>query len=411
MKTKLIALALFAATAGTVALYPTDRGAVAVDTPPEDPTPVLLPPLDLPSVDRLANERPLVELVFVLDTTGSMGGLIQTAKDKIWSIASTMASAQPAPEIRIGLVAYRDRGDAYVTQIVGLSRDIDSIQATLMDFEAGGGGDGPESVNQALHEAIHRISWSRDPDAYKVVFLVGDAPPHLDYRDDVQYAESIAVARQKGIAVNAVQCGEDIGTTVHWQRIAQLGGGTYFRVDQAGGAVAIATPFDHKLAELSAQLDDTRLYYGTADEKAAQARKEAATDKLHAGSSVESRARRAAFNATDAGKSNLLGDKELVEDVASGRVDLSAIAPAALPAPLQAMAPEEQQTLIDETAERRKALSEEIQSLAVQRDTYLKQQIAEQGGAKDSLDHRLYDAIREQAGAKGLRYDADGPAY
>jgi Mg-chelatase subunit ChlD len=406
MKTKLIALALFAATAGTVALYPTDRGAVAVDTPSDDPTQVILPPVDLP-----VNERPLVEVVFVLDTTGSMGGLIQTAKDKIWSIASTMASAQPAPEIRIGLVAYRDRGDAYVTRIVDLSRDIDSIQATLMDFEAAGGGDGPESVNQALQEAIHRISWSRDPDAYKAVFLVGDAPPHLDYRDDVQYAESIAVARQKGIAVNAVQCGEDTGTTVHWQRIAQFGGGTYVRVDQAGGAVAIATPFDHELAELSAKLDETRLHYGTAEEKETHARKEAATDKLHAGSSVESRARRAAFNATDAGKSNLLGDKDLVEDVASGRVELSAIAPAALPAPLQTLAPEEQRALIAETAERRKTLSEEIQSLAAQRDTYLKQQIAEHGGAKDSLDHRLYDAIRDQAGAKGLRYDEDSPAY
>ena len=406
MKTKLIALALFAATAGTVALYPTERGAIAVDIPPDAPTQVHLPPLDL-----LTNERPLVEVVFVLDTTGSMGGLIQTAKDKIWSIASTMASAQPAPEIRFGLVAYRDRGDDYVTQVVDLSRDIDSIQASLMDFEAAGGGDGPESVNQALHEAIHRISWSEDPDAYKVVFLVGDAPPHLDYQDDVQYAQSIAVAQHKGIAVNAIQCGEDAGTATHWQRIAQLGGGTYFRVDQAGGAVAIATPFDRKLAELSATLDETRLYYGTAEEKEAQARKEAATDKLHAGSSVESRARRAAFNATDAGKSSLLGEKELVEDVAAGRVDLSAIAPAALPEPLQAMTREQQRAVIDETAERRKALSEAIDSLAVQRDAYLKEQVAARGGAKDSLDHRLYDAIREQAGAKGLRYDGDGPAY
>ncbi len=114
-----------------MAFYPTDHGAGAVNMPQADPAQLVLPPID-PS----ANERPLVEVVFVLDTTGSMSGLIQTAKDKIWSIASTMASAQPAPEIRIGLVAYRDRGDAYVTQVVDLSKDIDSIHATLMDFEA-----------------------------------------------------------------------------------------------------------------------------------------------------------------------------------------------------------------------------------------------------------------------------------
>ena len=69
----------------------------------------------------MANEQSRIDVVFVLDTTGSMGGLIQAAREKIWSIATTMASAQSAPEIRMGLVAYRDRGDAYVTRVVDLS--------------------------------------------------------------------------------------------------------------------------------------------------------------------------------------------------------------------------------------------------------------------------------------------------
>jgi hypothetical protein len=94
--------------------------------------------------------------VFVLDPTGSMGGLIKAAKENIWSIASTMASAQPAPEIKIGLVAYRDRGDDYVTQVIDLSSDLGSMFATLMDFEANGGGDSPESVNKALDYQIFR---------------------------------------------------------------------------------------------------------------------------------------------------------------------------------------------------------------------------------------------------------------
>ncbi|HSO81660.1 hypothetical protein [Thiocapsa sp.] len=97
---------------------------------------------------------------------------------------------------------------------------------------------------------------------------------------------------------------------VGFELAPQLGGGTYFRVNPSGSAVAIATPVDRKL-------DETRPYYGAAEEKEAQARKEPATDKLHTDSSVASRARHAAFNATDAGKSNLLGDKDLVEDVAS----------------------------------------------------------------------------------------------
>jgi len=405
MKTRLIALAIFAATAATVASYPQYQGAGAAGASPNDPAQADVSP------EYAANGRPLVEVVFVLDTTGSMGGLIQTAKDKIWSIASTLALAQPTPEIRMGLVAYRDRGDAYVTRVVDLSADLDTVHATLMDFAANGGGDGPESVNQALHDAVHRVSWSQDPKAYKVVFLVGDAPPHMDYEDDVKYAETVAVARQRGITVNAIQCGGNASTTREWQRIAELGNGRYLQVDQSGGAVAIATPYDRKLAELSARLDDTRLYYGSAEEKAQQARRQAAADKLHAESSASSLARRAAFNATELGKAKLLGDKELVDDVASGRVDLSAMEPALLPAPLQALAPEEREAAVEEQAERRKALSAEIRELATQRDAYLKQEVAERGGAKASLDAQLYGAVREQAKASGLRYESDGPVY
>ena len=168
MKSRILSIALFALTLGTVIYYPLLKARNI------DPNPVPIAHTIAPA------ENPKVDVVFVLDTTGSMGGLIQTAKDKIWSIATTMASAQPTPEIRIGLVAYRDRGDQYVTRVVDLSDDLDSVYATLMDFQAAGGGDTPESVNQALFDAVHNISWSQDSQAYQVVFLVGDAPPHMD---------------------------------------------------------------------------------------------------------------------------------------------------------------------------------------------------------------------------------------
>ena len=208
------------------------------------------------------NQRPRVDVVFVLDTTGSMSGLIQTAKDKIWSIATTMASAQPTPEIRIGLVAYRDRGDHYVTQVIDLSDDLDSVYATLMDFEADGGGDTPESVNRALYDAVHNMSWSQGEQAYQAIFLVGDAPPHMDY-NEVQYPEIVASANSKGIVINTVQCGKMPFTVAPWTQIASLGHGDFFQVEQAGGAVAYATPFDEEIADLASELDDTRLYFGS----------------------------------------------------------------------------------------------------------------------------------------------------
>ena len=400
MKSKLIALALFALTTATVALLPAYQSAGGIT--PIDPLPVTGP---------APNERSRIDVVFVLDTTGSMGGLIQAAREKIWSIATTLASAQPAPEIRMGLVAYRDRRDAYVTRVVDLSSDLDSMYATLMDFQAEGGGDGPESVNQALHEAVHRMSWSQHSGTYKVVFLVGDAPPHMDYQDDVKYPVTLREAKAKGIVVNAIQSGHDSSTTPAWQQIASLGAGQYFQVEQAGNAVAIATPFDEKIATLSAKLDDTRMYYGSEQEKEKQRRKIEAAEKLRTASSVESRARRATFNVSRSGDANFLGEGELVDEVSSGRIDLSSIDRDKLPEPMQAMAPEEQAAIISETAERRNELKRQIRELAKERSAYMDKKVEEAGGARDSLDDKIYRTVREQAGKLGLTYEADAPAY
>jgi Mg-chelatase subunit ChlD len=409
MKTKPLAIGIFVATAATVAYLPTIQQAVAtttlmIKTPPALVSPVTVPPI-------VANQHPQIEVVFVLDTTGSMGGLIAAAKEKIWSIASTMASAQTAPEIKMGLVAYRDRGDAYVTQTIALSSDLDSMYAKLMDFQANGGGDGPESVNQALNDAVNKISWSQNPNTYKVIFLVGDAPPHMDYQDDVKYPVTIALAKQKGIIVNAIQCGQDSSATNDWQQVASLGQGSYFQVEQSGNAVAIATPYDKKLAELSNKLDKTRLFYGNDEEKAKQASKIAATDKLHKEASTESQARRAAFNTSASGKTNLLGENELVDAVASGKIKLSSLPKKSLPESLQAMSPAAQEEFVGKTKKERIELESEIKNLADQRNDFIRQKVVAEGGKKDSLDVKLYGAVRDQAKAKGLIYEADSAKY
>jgi len=398
MKTRIMATALFAATIATVVFFPQIK-AKNID------------PVHIPQHVTIANERPKVDVVFVLDTTGSMSGLIQTAKEKIWSIATTMASAQPTPEIRIGLVGYRDRGDAYVTRIADLSGDLDSVYATLMDFQADGGGDGPESVNKALHDAVHQMSWSQQTSAYQVVFLVGDAPPHMDYQDEAQYPEILAAAHDKGIVVNTIQCGELGATVAPWTMIADLGHGEYLQVEQAGGAVAYSTPFDEELAALSARLDGTRLYYGTDDEKEVMKAKVAATERVRASAPVAALASRGAFNASEGGRRNMVGDKDLVEDiVVSGVASLDEIEEEHLPATLQAMAPAERQAAVEELAQNRDELKRQISDLADQRSSFIAGKVEADGGADDSLDQQLYEVVRKQAGAAGLTY-SDGPEY
>jgi Mg-chelatase subunit ChlD len=396
MKTKIIALALFATTAIGVAVFPSIQQARALTNVNTHTIPV---------------QNHQIEVVFILDTTSSMSGLIQAAKEKIWSIATTMASAEQTPDIRMGLVAFRDRGDAYVTKVLDLSQDLDSMYARLMDFKAQGGGDGPESVNQALYDAVNRISWSKDESVYKVAFLIGDAPPHMDYIGDVKFPATLQQAKQKGIIVNTIQSGQNHSTMPVWQTIAQLGDGEYFQVENSGNAVAVATPFDKKLSELAASLEDTRLYYGDDEAKKNQKRKNEATSKLHEELSEPALARRGIYNATASGESNFLGKGELVDAISSGRVELDDIDKDDLPASLQAMAPEEQLEVIGNQAKRRDKIKSDIKKLSESRTDYIRQRIAEEGGAGDSLDEKIFGAVKEQAKEKGLIYESESASY
>jgi Mg-chelatase subunit ChlD len=394
---KFIVLALLAATATGIATYPLIQQAQATQT--------------VQTTTQIPAQSHRIEVVFVLDTTSSMSGLIQAAKEKIWSIATTMASARQNPEIRMGLVAFRDRGDAYITRSYDLSSDLDSMYVSLMDFRAQGGGDGPESVNQALHDAVHDMSWSADSNTYKVVFLVGDAPPHMDYHNDVKYPVTLEAARRKGIIVNAIQSGQHQHTRPAWQQIASLGQGEYFQVEDSGNTVAVATPFDEKLSALAAELEDTRLYFGDKEAKKAQKAKLDANARLRKELSTEALARRDTFNATASGKANLLGDRELVDAISSGRVDLDEIEEENLPASLQALAPAEQMEVIGEQAKRRDELQQEIRKLSESRSSYIKQKVEAAGGADDSLDEKIYGAVRDQAASVGLTYDSDSASY
>src|ERR1051326_6351765 len=133
-------------------------------------------------VKDAANGKPTIEMVFVLDTTSSMTGLIEGAKQKIWSIVNDVQKAPSRPNMRIGLVAFRDHGDAYVTKILPITSDLDKVYTTLMEYRAEGGGDTPEDVRQALADGVHQAGWSpKSPRIAQILFLVGDAPPHDDY--------------------------------------------------------------------------------------------------------------------------------------------------------------------------------------------------------------------------------------
>ncbi|XVJ71611.1 MAG: VWA domain-containing protein [Rhizobacter sp.] len=126
-----------------------------------------------------AVQRPRLDLVFLVDATGSMGDEIAKLKSSMRAVAAQIAQLPTTPDVCYGLVTYRDRGDAYLTRSHDFTHDLGTFQSALAQAQAAGGGDTPEALNEALHETVHGLSWRRD--AVRLVVLVADAPPHLDY--------------------------------------------------------------------------------------------------------------------------------------------------------------------------------------------------------------------------------------
>ena len=230
----------------------------------------------------VAPKKTRIEVCFVLDTTGSMGGLLEDAKQKIWWIANDMISAKPTPDLKVGLVAYRDRGDEYVVKPYALTDDLDAMYGHLRAFEASGGGDTPESVNEALDEAVKKMKWSEDRDVLKIVFLVGDAPPHMDYENGPKYDDLCRIAAKKDLIINTVQCGNIAETTPIWKEIAKLAEGRYAAIAQSGDVAVIETPMDEKLRELNKRMGQTLIPYGDADVRREVASKQSAAESAPA---------------------------------------------------------------------------------------------------------------------------------
>ncbi len=347
-----------------------------------------------------AAARPIVEVAFVLDTTGSMGGLIEGAKRKIWSIATSIIDANPDAEIRMGLVAYRDIGDDYVTKKFDLTSDIQDIYANLLELKARGGGDWPESVNEALHAAVDKLSWSRGGDICRIVFVVGDAPPHMDYAQDMKYPQVLALAKQKDILVNAVQAGGARDTERVWREIAQLGNGRYIPIPQDGGKiVVIETPYDIEIIELQGRINGTVIPYGPQsrqsriEDKTRQVAAAPRTAASEMASYLNKRTATASAGAIEA----VTGEGDLVADVSAGRQKLSSVKEDELPDTLRRLAPAQRQQTIDKNMSERKALTDRMGELVKKRDQYvLEQRKTTPQRTADSFDRAVEETLRAQ---------------
>ncbi len=186
-----------------------------------------------------------IDVLFLLDATGSMGDEIDRLKTSIDSVAARLDGFEPHPEVRYAMTLYRDEGDTFVTATHDFTDDVAVFRDALARVRAGGGGDYPEALDEGLAEALEKPVW-RDPSStIQLVFLVGDAPPQIARQVPVPYPDSVREAQQRGIKIFPVaSSSSDDQAEGVFRQIAQATGARFVFMSYGAGGAATGTNTD-----------------------------------------------------------------------------------------------------------------------------------------------------------------------
>ncbi len=346
-------------------------------------------------------ERPLVQMAILLDTSGSMSGLIDQARTELWAIVNEFIFAKRngrEPELQVALYEYGKsslpRKEGYIRMIVPFTTDLDKVSEELFALRTNGG---DEYCGWVIKEATQSLNWTNSPDDLKVIFIAGNEP---FTQGSVDYRQSCKAAVAKGIIVNTIHCGSTkAGIDGKWNDGALLADGQYLNIDQSRKAVHVPAPQDKQIAELGVKLNDTYIAYGlkgnvylerqkAQDSNAAAASKEAALGRALTKSSLHYR--------------NELWD--LVDAVNTNKIKFEDIQEEDLPEKMKKMNKEERKVYIEAQAKRRVAIQQRIQELNEQRKKYVAEEMKKRQLQGDTLGSAVIKAVRAQAKEKNFTF-------
>jgi hypothetical protein len=353
----------------------------------------------VPAADPPKEEAKTIDVVLCLDTSNSMDGLIASAKTKLWAIVNDLIKVKPTPNLRVGLYSYGndtyDRNVGWVRKEVDLTTDLDKISEKLFGLTTKGG---TEYVARVTRDALDEQKWSEDKNALKLIFVCGNEPASQDPEVTLKAVADKAAA--KGVIINPIFCGpENHRDSADWKQFASLAGGRFASINQ-DGTVAIQTPMDKELADLSAKLNTTYVGYGALakDRGANQTLQDANANKAPAGAAPE----RALSKASGLYRNS---DWDLVDLMESDpKFDLSKIPEDQMCEEMKKLKPEERLEYLKKKAAERKAIQKQIVDLGQKREVYIKDEMKKQAQAQGkALDDALRETLRQQAEQKGIK--------
>lgn len=347
-------------------------------------------------------EGPRVQLAILLDTSGSMSGLIEQAKTELWQIVNELITAKQdgkQPSLQVALYEYGKSSltpeSNWIRQITPLTDDLDKVSEELFKLTTNGG---DEYCGAVIERAAKDLAWSGDHNDLKMIVIAGNEPFS---QGPVDYKKACKDAIAKGIIVNTIHCGG--GIPDGWRDGALLADGKPMNIDHNAQVVHVESPQDKKIAELGVAINKTYIPFGAHGKAGAE--RQVAQDANASSVSPQIAQQRAVTKANGYYRNSAWC---LADSYLDGKVDWTKIKKEDLPENMREMTIAQREAYIKGKLDERKTIQDEINTLNKARVKYVaekRKELAADG--KETLDAALIGAIREQATKKKFDFAED----
>lgn len=349
--------------------------------------------------DHVTAKDNKIQVALLLDTSNSMDGLIDQAKSRLWNIVNTLTTLKyngKAPQIEIALYEYGNDGirdDHYIRQVTPLTQDLDLVSEKLFALRTNGGS---EYCGAVIRDASANLNWDQDEKSMKLIYIAGNEAFN---QGRVDYKEVISKAKNKNIYTNTIFCGDrNEGIQTFWQNGATFGGGKYFNIDSDRKVIYIETPYDIRISECNARLNDTYIYYGShgSEYKSKQITQDKNAEMQSASNFVE---RTVAKSKKNAYKND---HWDLVDKAEKDAGFIASMKDEDLPAELKGKSREDLKKAIASKSAERNKIQKEIEELSGKRQKYIDEAMKKRGNNdSDDLGKAIETSILEQARKNG----------
>ena len=342
--------------------------------------------------------QPKIQVAILLDVSGSMDGLIEQAKGQLWNMVNTLGKAKCAndatPQIEIALYEYgratNNAKEGYVKKINGFINDLDSISENLFSLKTNGG---DEYCGHVIYSSLNELQWDASPENYKVIFIAGNE----DFlQGDVLYTRACSLAKQKGVIVNTIYCGNKMqGIKEHWNLSGECGNGSFTNINQDAKTEEILTPYDSIMYNLNDKLNNTYIAYGASGymSKGKQVQMDVANVTV---------SKSAGIKRIQAKSSKVYSNAQwdLVDAKANDKEAIKQMDKKVLPDSLRNKTIAELEMIVDEKSKERTNIQKEIAQVTIKRDAYINGEKVKNASTKNAaatLETEVEKIIRMQA--------------